>query len=175
MNIHTHLIPGLIWLRNHLPKLSTSPEDLPSLLFTSSALLCLFASAVWHTMSGCAHRAGMELCARLDYVGIGWLISASLGTVVHYGFYCHENLRAFFLSLCVVSAVLGTLFPFMGWFNKFEYRVSVSCPQDVPEPADSILLVVPDRLFLGTGILSSRSFGLHGPSVRLPGDDILHL
>lgn len=126
VNIHTHLVPGTIWLRNQLPKISTSPEDLPSLIFTSSALLCLFASAVWHTMSGCAHLTGMLMCARMDYVGIGWLISASVGTVVHYGLYCHEIPRALFLSLCVASAVLGTVFPFMSWFNKFEYRVSVS-------------------------------------------------
>jgi len=126
VNIHTHLIPGMIWFRNHLPNISTSPEDLPSLIFTTSALLCLFTSAIWHTMSGCAHRPGMLMCARMDYVGIGWLISASVGTVVHYGLYCHETPRALFLSLCLASAVLGTAFPFMEWFNKFEYRVSVS-------------------------------------------------
>lgn len=165
----------MIWLRDHLPRISTSPEDLPSLFFTSSALLCLFASAVWHTMSGCAHRTGMELCARLDYVGIGWLIAASVGTVVHYGFYCHETPRALFLLLCVVLAVLGTIFPFMDWFNKYEYRVSVSGLHDTPELADRILLVSPDRLLPGTGNLNFRSFGLHGPSVRLPGNEIFHL
>jgi len=63
------------------------------------------------------------MCARMDYVGIGWLISASVGTVVHYGLYCHEIPRVLFLSLCVASAVLGTIFPFMNWFNKFEYRL----------------------------------------------------
>lgn len=123
LNIHTHLIPGLFWLRDHLPRISTSPEDLPSLIFTSSALLCLFASTVWHTMSGCAHYTGMVICARMDYVGIGWLISASVGTVVHYGFYCHETPRIVFLSLCLISALLGTVFPFMEWFDKFEYRL----------------------------------------------------
>ena len=74
----------------------------------------------------------MVMCARMDYVGIGWLISASVGTVVHYGLYCHETPRAFFLSLCVASAVLGTVFPFMDWFNKFEYRVSASALYDTP-------------------------------------------
>ena len=165
----------MIWLRDHLPRISTSPEDLPSLLFTSSALLCLFASAVWHTMAGCAHLAGMELCARLDYVGIGWLISASVGTVVHYGFYCHETPRVIFLSLCVASAVLGTVFPFMDWFNKYEYRVSVSGPHATPGPADRILLVLPDRLLPRTCILGWSPIGLHVPSVRLPGNDIFHL
>ena len=126
MNIHTHLIPGMIWLRNHLPNISTSPEDLPSLIFNSSALLCLFASAIWHTMYGCAHHAGMLMSSRMDWVGIGLLISASMGTVTHYGLYCHEALRASFLSLCVASAVLGTIFPFMDWFEKVEYRVNVT-------------------------------------------------
>jgi adiponectin receptor len=70
----------------------------------------------------------MLMCARMDYVGIGWLISASVGTVVHYGFYCHETPRVFFMSLCIASAVLGTVFPFMDWFNKFKYRVSASTP-----------------------------------------------
>ena len=126
VNIHTHLIPAMIWIRNHFPRISTSPEDLPSLIFTSSALFCLSASVIWHTMSGCAHRAGMVMCARMDYVGIGWLISASVGTVAHYGLYCHETQRVLFLSLCAASAVLGSVFPFMDWFNKFEFRVSVS-------------------------------------------------
>jgi len=123
LNIHTHLIPGMVWLRNHLPGISTSPEDLPSLIFTSSALLCLFSSAAWHTMSGCAHLTGMLVCARMDYVGIGWLIAASMGTVVHYGFYCHETPRILFLSLCAVTGLLGTVFPFMDWFDKYEYRL----------------------------------------------------
>ena len=129
VNIHTHLIPGMLWLRDNLAILSVSPEDLPALIFTSCALLCLFASAIWHTMSGCAHHTGMVMCARMDYVGIGWLISASVGTVVHYGFYCHETPRIVFLSLCVVSALLGTVFPFMEWFNKFEYRVTAIVPR----------------------------------------------
>lgn len=129
VNIHTHLIPGMIWLRNHLPRVSTSPEDLPSLVFTSSALLCLFSSAAWHTMSGCAHLTGMLVCARMDYVGIGWLIAASMGTVVHYGFYCHETPRILFLSLCAVTGLLGTVFPFMDWFDMYEYRVSTNSPR----------------------------------------------
>jgi len=123
LNIHTHLIPGMIWLRSHLPRVSTSSEDLPALIFVTSAVLCLFASAVWHTMAGCANRTGMLVCARMDYVGIGWLISASVGTVVHYGFYCHATPRVVFVSFSVVSALLGTVFPFMDWFDRFEYRM----------------------------------------------------
>ncbi|KAF5370788.1 hypothetical protein D9758_002122 [Tetrapyrgos nigripes] len=79
-------------------------------------------SAVWHTMAGCAHPASMEFCARVDYVGIGWLISASVGTVVHYGFQCYPTLGNYFLGLCFLTGLAGNICPFMDWFNKIEYR-----------------------------------------------------
>jgi adiponectin receptor len=93
VNIHTHFLPFLFWLAPLLPftssitnllpsalrfsaksatPITASDLDLPELIFVVFALLCLFASAVWHTMAGCAHSRGMELCARFDYVGIGW-------------------------------------------------------------------------------------------------------
>ncbi|KAJ7761136.1 hypothetical protein B0H16DRAFT_1456391 [Mycena metata] len=57
-------------------------------LFVLFALACLAASALWHTMAGCAHRGAMETCVRVDYVGIGWLIATSIATVVHHGYAC---------------------------------------------------------------------------------------
>ena len=77
VNIHTHLIPFLFWSLNLIPlnpfSASTRIDsELPELAFTAFALLCLFTSALWHTMAGCADPHGMELCARVDYVGIGW-------------------------------------------------------------------------------------------------------
>jgi len=111
------------------------------------ALLCLLSSALWHTMSGCADHRSMDICARVDYVGIGWwipktylpqassdwhrcwisrLISASVGTVVHYGFQCHPRIGHAFLGLCFVTGLAGNIFPFMAWFNQHEYRVGAS-------------------------------------------------
>ncbi|KAJ7878680.1 hemolysin-III related-domain-containing protein [Mycena leptocephala] len=58
------------------------PPDAAESLFTLFALAC---SALWRTMAGCAHRGAMEACARVDYVGIGWLIATSIATVVHHG------------------------------------------------------------------------------------------
>lgn len=55
---------------------TSAQTELPELAFIAFALLCLFTSALWHTMAGCAHAEGMELCARIDYVGIGWLVSS---------------------------------------------------------------------------------------------------
>ncbi|EEB94441.1 hypothetical protein MPER_06746 [Moniliophthora perniciosa FA553] len=65
----------------------------------------------------------MEFCARVDYVGIGWLISASVGTIVHYGFQdCHPILHKSFLALCFATGLAGNIFPFMKWFNEYQYR-----------------------------------------------------
>ncbi|OSX66071.1 hypothetical protein POSPLADRAFT_1043570 [Postia placenta MAD-698-R-SB12] len=121
LNIHTHLIPFFAWLLTIFPS-SAGQSDMPLLTFTAFALLCLFTSALWHTMAGCAHPTGMELCARIDYVGIGWLISASIGTVVHYGYQCNPMACKFFLSLCFIMGLSGSILPFTDWFNKYEYR-----------------------------------------------------
>lgn len=95
-------------------------------------------------MAGCAHPVGMEFCARVDYVGIGWyigpsilavrhrmlrlyfqrLISASVGTVVHYGFQCYPHIGQIFLACCLMTGIAGNVFPFMDWFNQYEYRAS---------------------------------------------------
>ncbi|KAK0455471.1 hemolysin-III related-domain-containing protein [Desarmillaria tabescens] len=122
LNIHTHLIPFLLWLISSIPFFSTEIIDTPERCFMAFALLCLFCSSVWHTMAGCAHHGSMEFCARVDYVGIGWLISASVGTVVWYGFQCHPEWGQFFLSLCAITGLAGNVFPFMDWFNRYENR-----------------------------------------------------
>jgi adiponectin receptor len=74
VNIHTHMIPFLHTLISLIPSLNYSSisVDTPERVFTIFAQTCLLASVVWHTMAGCAHRKGMEFCARVDYVGIGW-------------------------------------------------------------------------------------------------------
>lgn len=51
------------------------------------------------------------------------LISASVGTVVYYGFQGHEIIRNTYLAVCLVMGVLGSVFPFMRWFNDLKYRV----------------------------------------------------
>ncbi|ESK94812.1 izh family channel protein [Moniliophthora roreri MCA 2997] len=122
LNIHTHLVPFSVWLFKSVP-CGSADADLPEILFMSFALLCLLSSAIWHTMSGCAHLSSMEFCARVDYVGIGWLISASVGTIVHYGFQdCHPTLHKSFLALCFATGLAGNIFPFMKWFNEYQYR-----------------------------------------------------
>ncbi|KAG8214056.1 hemolysin-III related-domain-containing protein [Butyriboletus roseoflavus] len=123
LNIHTHLVPLMLWLINCIPLFNSSaPQDIPETAFITFALVCLFTSVIWHTMAGCAHHDGMDLCARIDYVGIGWLISASIGTIVYYGFQCHPVLGKFFLACCFLIGVAGNAFPFLKWFNDTAYR-----------------------------------------------------
>ena len=82
VNIHTHLIPFLLWTYNtsltflgsSIPPASAIALDTPILAFTVFSLFTLFSSVVWHTMAGCAHHRGMVLCAKIDYVGISWYV-----------------------------------------------------------------------------------------------------
>lgn len=54
------------------------------------------------------------------------LISASVGTVVHYGYReCHPSVGNMFLVSCFLTGLAGNIFPFMDWFNRYEYRVSI--------------------------------------------------
>lgn len=46
------------------------------------------------------------------------LISASVSTVIYYAFYCQPTVCSFYLSLCVLMGVLGSVLPFARWFNE---------------------------------------------------------
>jgi len=59
----------------------------------------------------------------VDYVGICWLISASVGTVVYYGFQCYPHIGQTFLVFCLLMGIAGHIFSFMDWFNTYEYRM----------------------------------------------------
>ena len=51
------------------------------------------------------------------------LISASIGTVVYYGYKCHPEIGYYFLVLSFGTGLAGSIFPFMSWFNQVEHRV----------------------------------------------------
>ncbi|KAN0105494.1 hemolysin-III related domain containing protein [Russula decolorans] len=130
LNIHTHLIPLLLWTGNtifsffssSIPSASAAVIDTPILAFTIFAIFTLFSSVVWHTMAGCAHHRGMTLCAKFDYVGIAWLISGSVGTIVYYGFQCNTDARSIFLIGCLINGFAGTVIPFWDWFDRAENK-----------------------------------------------------
>jgi len=125
LNIHTHLIPLVLWSVSFISIINSATlgADGPEVAFAAFTLVCLFNSVLWHTMSGCAHHVGREFCARVDYVGISWLISASVGTVVYYGFQCYPYIGQIFLVCCLLIGIAGNIFAFMDWFNTYEYRM----------------------------------------------------
>ncbi|KAF7305954.1 hypothetical protein HMN09_00749800 [Mycena chlorophos] len=85
-------IPWTLLSANYPPVLE-SPYVKPDgneIYFSLFALGCLCGSIIWHTMAGCAHYKTMETCARIDYVGIGWLSAGSVSSVAHQGFMCAE-------------------------------------------------------------------------------------
>jgi adiponectin receptor len=125
LNIHTHLIPFIMWSVSFISVISsgTLAADGPGVAFTAFTLVCLFSSVLWHTMAGCAHPVGRDFCARVDYVGIGWLISASVGTLVYYGFQCYPYLGQIFLAFSLLIGIACNIFSFMDWFNTYEYRM----------------------------------------------------
>jgi len=65
----------------------------------------------------------MEFSASVDYVGIGWLISASIATVVWYGFSCRPFALTVYLSTNIACGIAGSILPFMPWFNARKYKV----------------------------------------------------
>src|SRR5258708_40159933 len=91
----------------------TDIDELPTSLFSIFASTCLFSSVVWHTCAGSAHEPLMEFTARFDYVGIGWLISASIATFVWYGFSCRPFALTVYLSTNFACGIAGSILPFM--------------------------------------------------------------
>lgn len=85
----------------------------------------------------------MEAAARGDYVGIGWcvvhpfyipssyadvaelirLISASVQSVVFYGFNCQTTEMRLYTTLCMLTGLAGSIIPFQAWFNERRNKV----------------------------------------------------
>ncbi|KAG8894089.1 hypothetical protein FRB99_001526, partial [Tulasnella sp. 403] len=143
-NIHTHLIPLVSIIALALPSMSLSPlfpidipltssvpvpslfswdslavvDVLPRYMFIVAAGACLACSALWHLSSGCADPWVLETGARTDYVGIGWLISASVATTVYYGFGCNPTLMMAYIGLTIMTGIAGSIAPFQTWFDE---------------------------------------------------------
>ncbi|KAG9095294.1 hypothetical protein FS749_010721 [Ceratobasidium sp. UAMH 11750] len=107
--------------------LPSSPADaLPKFLFLLAAAACLACSTAWHTLAGCSDLWLLEAGARVDYVGIGWLISASVSGVVYYGFACQPGWMKVYISVTIATGIAGSILPFQGWFNERRNKVHFS-------------------------------------------------
>lgn len=59
------------------------------------------------------------------------LIAASVGTLVHYGFQCYPHIGHVYLFLSLMTAIAGSVFPFMDWFNQRKYKVGCFLPSRI--------------------------------------------
>ncbi|OCF36193.1 hypothetical protein I316_02066 [Kwoniella heveanensis BCC8398] len=125
LNIHSHFVPTILILlcvpliiyQSPLP--DARPLDTAALVaYLLAATSCLFSSASWHVLSGCASKKWFEWGACVDYIGISWLIAASFGTVVYNGFYCKPKLVLLYCSINAFCGALGSYLPFQRWFNE---------------------------------------------------------
>ncbi|KAG8684877.1 hypothetical protein FRC11_011480, partial [Ceratobasidium sp. 423] len=106
--------------------LPPSPADpMPKFFYLLAAGACLACSAIWHTLAGCSDLWLFEAGARIDYVGIGWLISASVSGVVYYGFACQPAIMWFYISIAIMTGIAGSILPFQAWFDERKNKVHV--------------------------------------------------
>ena len=59
---------------------------------------------------------------RLDYCGIIGLFVTSCVPWFHYGFYCHESLRIFYISLMIILGTIGTYIVLNPEFGETKYK-----------------------------------------------------
>jgi len=184
LNIQTHFIPFILLIGQSAGLIGRSHSfGTQEGLYVFAAVLCLLCSIIWHTTSGCAHKKTFDTCAKADYVGIGWLISISVGNVNYYGFRCHRFLSFIFLAMCFASAVAGSIAPFTVWFNDDKnrrYRIaffvcmaySVLIPLAVLSMVYSVTVMMsymgPLWPSLGSYMVGLVIYALHFPERFLP-------
>lgn len=131
-NIQTHLWGILIVLPLFWPSKGLDPDTTPmdrlvQTLYLCAAIKCLALSVSWHVMAGCSDIHIFEGFACCDFVGIAWLIAASVWTLVYNAFYCQPNLAFFYSSTTFVVGLVGAILPWAKWFNTREakpYRIA---------------------------------------------------
>lgn len=128
MNIWSHLLGFLFFsflsfslFQRKFP--DASNHDL--LIFTAfclASLLCLLCSSVYHTFVCHSAHHIKSFTATLDYIGITFLITASISTIVHFGFYCDPVSRNRYMIFSCLIGSIGVILPFFRFFDTKRYR-----------------------------------------------------
>ncbi|KAL5283893.1 ADIPOR2 family protein [Megaselia abdita] len=120
-NIWTHLLGCIAFIGVSIYFLTRPSFELPAQekiifgAFFGGAIICLFFSFAFHTLSCHSVEVG-RLFSKLDYCGIALLIMGSFVPWLYYGFYCHYQPKVIYLS---VVCVLGCLSIIVSLFDKF--------------------------------------------------------
>ncbi|KAG2199345.1 hypothetical protein INT46_001659 [Mucor plumbeus] len=128
MNIWSHLLGFFFFLylsvnvfQRKFPDAST--QDL--VMFTAfclASLTCLLCSSIYHTFVCHSAHHIKSFTATLDYIGITFLITASISMVVHFGFYCDPIPRTRYMLFSCLIGSIGVILPFFRFFDTKRYR-----------------------------------------------------
>lgn len=126
LNIWSHLIGFLFFsyfsvsvFNHHFPEATTSDRIIFA-TFCIAALKCLFCSSIYHTyVCHCKHKT---LAATLDYIGIAFLIAASVLVTEYYGYYCQPVIRQRYMIFTGVVSSFGFVLPFFKVWDTKEFR-----------------------------------------------------
>lgn len=128
MNIWSHLL-GFIFMsalsvygfNSHFPDASVSDRTVV-MTFCIAALKCLFCSSIYHTFICHSHRQVKSFTATLDYMGISFLITASVLVTEYYGYYCRPMARMRYMVFTSAVGCIGVFAPFLEKWDTKELR-----------------------------------------------------
>ncbi|KAI9014597.1 hemolysin-III related-domain-containing protein [Phycomyces nitens] len=128
MNIWSHLL-GFIFFaclsiygfHSHFPGASFNDRTI-FMTFCLSALKCLFCSSIYHTFICHSRHTVKSFTATLDYMGIAFLITASVLVTEYYGFYCKPSIQARYMVFTSIVGSIGIFTPFLKCWDTREYR-----------------------------------------------------
>lgn len=111
----------LISSKSHFPDASWSDRTV-LITFCVASLKCLFCSFIYHTFICHSHRQIKLFTATLDYMGIAFLITASVLVSEYYGYYCRPVMRNRYMLFTSLIGSIGIFAPFLKQWDTKEYR-----------------------------------------------------
>lgn len=96
----------------------TKADVFVAAVFFFAACKCLLCSTIWHTMNSIAEKNLMEKFACVDYLGISFLVAASIMTTEYTAFYCEPVSRWIYMVATAVLGTAGAILPLHPTFNR---------------------------------------------------------
>ncbi|KAI8988881.1 hemolysin-III related-domain-containing protein [Pilobolus umbonatus] len=128
MNIWSHLT-GFIFFAflsvNMFQRKFPDASNGDLMIFTAfclASLTCLLCSSIYHTFICHSAAHVKSVTATLDYIGITFLITASISMVTHFGFYCESTPRNRYMLFSSLIGSIGVILPFFKFFDTKRYR-----------------------------------------------------
>ncbi|CEF60745.1 Adiponectin receptor protein [Strongyloides ratti] len=126
-NIWTHLIGCVaffvlaLWFLTRPDTHIQFQEKLVFSFFFLSAIICLGASFVFHTVS-CHSIPVVRFFSKLDYVGISLLIIGSFIPWIYYGFYCRALPKVTYITMIAILGVAAVVVSLWDKFSEPKFR-----------------------------------------------------